>query len=86
MARQDFGETIFGRDFEKCLKRKRERKRGLLECHKTTIREQKRGLGAGLPCTNDYLQVWLSPALDLEHSSSLRSLPRLWRFVLMVLL
>ena len=27
---------------------KREQKQGLLKCHKTTIREQKLGLGAGL--------------------------------------
>ena len=27
---------------------KKEQKQGLLECHKTTIREQKQGIGAGL--------------------------------------
>ena len=35
-------ETSFRRDFGKCWKRKREQKQGLLECHETTIREQKR--------------------------------------------
>jgi hypothetical protein len=35
-------ETSFWRDFGKCWKRKREQKRGLLESHETTIREQKR--------------------------------------------
>ena len=35
-------ETSFRQDFGKPQKRKRKQKRGLLECHETTIREQKR--------------------------------------------
>ena len=43
-ASQDFSETRFQQDFGKCWKQKQ----CLLECHKTTIQEQKQGLGAGL--------------------------------------
>ena len=41
-------ETIFWRDFVKYWKQQQEQKWDLLERHDTTIREQKRGLGAGL--------------------------------------
>ena len=56
-------ETRFRQDLEKCWKRKREQKKGLLECHETTIREQKRGLGAGLVPPSghkrkDFFETW----------------------------
>ena len=48
-------ETRFWRGFGKCWKWKREQKQGLLECHKTTIREQKWCIGAGLGCRHEII-------------------------------